>query len=143
MGNPQRVSRISSHTIQRNQRTRNKLSGTATGTNRRRRRVGNRTNPRQTPLRPRKEITISRKMEGLLTRSRSMGRQVRHNGQRTNGGIRKGKQRRTPTSQEYKNPEEKSKRDYPLHPPLPHSTTLSSINAQQCQYHRRSTSARQ
>src|SRR5882672_7158189 len=120
MGNPRRVSRIPSHAIQGNRRTWNKLSGTATGTDRRRRRVGDRTNPRQTPLRPREEATISRKMEGLLTRSRSMGRQVRHHGRRTNRDIRKGKQRRAPTSQEYKNPEEKNKRSHPLHPPLSH-----------------------
>src|SRR5712675_1159882 len=120
MGNPRRVSRIPPYTIQGDRRTRNKLPRTASRIDRRRGRMGSRTDPRQTPLRPRKEVTISRKMEGLLTRSRSMGRQVRHNGQRTNGDIRKGKQRRTPTSQEYKNPEEKSKRDYPLHPPLLH-----------------------
>src|SRR5712671_3444205 len=119
MGNPRRVSRISSHAVQGNRRTRNKLPGTATGTDRRRRRMGNRTNPQQTPLRPRKEITVSCKMEGLLTRSQSMGRQVRDHGRQPDNNIRKGKQRRVPTSQEYKNPEEKDKRDYPLHLPLP------------------------
>src|SRR5712672_2006384 len=120
MGNSRRVSRISPYAIQGDRRTQNKLSRTSSRANRRRRRMGSRTDPRKTPLRPRKEVTISRKMEGLLTRPRPMGRQVRYNGQRTNGDIRKGKQRRTPTSQEYKNPEEKSKRDYPLHPPLLH-----------------------
>src|SRR5712675_1823648 len=109
MGNPRRVSRISSHTVQGNRRTWNKFSGTTTGTDRRRRRMGDRTDPWQTPLRPRKEITVSCKMEGLLTRSRSMGRQVRNHGRRPDNDIRKGKQRRAPTLQEYKNPKEKDK----------------------------------
>jgi len=38
-----------------------------------------------------KKLQYPRKMEGLLTRSRSMGRQVRHYGRQPNNDIRKGK----------------------------------------------------
>src|SRR5712672_2061301 len=141
MGNPRRVSRIPPDAIQGDRRTRDKLPRTTSRTDRRGGRMGSRTDPRKAPLRPRKEIAISRKMEGLLARSRSMGRQVRHHGRRTRGDIRTRKQRRAPTSKEYKNPEEKSKRSHPLSSSLPQQQLLSSINVQKCQSHQLSTSA--
>src|SRR5712671_7361298 len=108
MGNPRRVSRIPPYALQGDRRTRNQLPRTTSQTDRRGGRVGSRTDPRETPLRPRKEAAIPREMERLFARSRSMGRQVRHYRRRTCRDIRKGEQGRAPALQEYKNPEEES-----------------------------------
>src|SRR5712671_1709079 len=74
MGNPRRVSRVPPYALQGDRRTRNQLPRTTSRTDRRGGRMGSRTDPRKTPLRLRKEATISRKMEGLFARPQSMGR---------------------------------------------------------------------
>jgi len=69
MGNPRRVSRIPSYAIQGNRRTRNKLSGTATELIKGEEEWEIEQILGKRHFRPREEATISRKMEGLLTRS--------------------------------------------------------------------------